>query len=131
MSAADVARRIPKEFMNERLEPDLLRTFQDFHSFLQTGQHAPPKKEAKLQYGRVIRLCGKKRQVGGAGLIAPEDNPTRPVRFYGSSYGNETITKKMRVFFVVKECMQGEIADFVTPADVPQAGKASGSFELI
>ena len=126
LSAADVARRIPKEFMNERLEPDLLRTFQDFLSFLQTGQHAPPKKEAKLQYGRVISFRevrviagddGKKRQVGGDGLIAPEDNPTSPVRFCRSSYGKEKITKKMRVSFVAKECMQGEIADFVSPAD--------------
>ena len=85
-----------------------------------------PKKKAKLQYGRVISFKevreidgngGKKRQVGGDGWISPEDNPTSPVCFYRSSYGNEKITKKMRVFFVVKECMQGEIADFVTPAD--------------
>ena len=126
LSAADVAKRIPKDFMNERLEPDLLRTFQDFHSFLQTGQHAPPKKEAKLQYGRVISFRevrviagddGKKRQVGGDGLIAPEDNATSPVRFCRLSYGKEKITKKMRVSFVAKECMQGEIAEFVSPTD--------------
>ena len=126
LSAADVAKRIPEDFMNERLESDLLRTFQDFHSFLQTGQHAPPKKEAKLQYGRVISFRevrviygddGKKRQVGGDGLIAPEDNATSPVRFCRSSYGKEKITKKMRVSFVAKECMQGEIAEFVSPTD--------------
>ena len=126
LSEAEVASRIPKEFMNEMLEPDLLRTFQDFHAFLQTGQHAPPKKKAQVQYGHVICFKevreiegddGKKRQVGGDGLIAPEDNPTRPVRFRRSSYGKEQITKKMRVSFVAKECMQGEIAEFVSPTD--------------
>ena len=60
---------------------------------------------------------GKKRQVGGDGLISPEDNPTSPIFFYRSAYGNEKITKTMRVSCVAKECMQGEIADFVSPAD--------------
>ena len=163
LSAADVASLIPKEFMNARLEPELLRIFQDFHFFLQTGQRPSvvglteegewvtqsdlksrckdekaarkawkrctpinPKKKAKIQFGQVVSFRdvewidgsdGKRRQVGGEGVISPEDDPTSLVSFYRSSYGREQITKKMRVSFVARECMQGVIADFVSPAD--------------
>ena len=161
LSAADVARRIPKEFMNEGPELDLLRVFQDFHFFLLTGESRAvlgfteegecvtqsdlmsrfkdetaarrawarctplfQKKRARLEYGHVVGFKevmeidgngGKRRRLGGDGWISPEDDPRSPLCFYRSSYGNEKLTISMRVCFVVKECMQGEIADFVTP----------------
>ena len=56
---------------------------------------------------------GKKRQVKGNGLFFLEDSLTSPVFFYRAAYGNEKITKLMRVSFLAKECMEGQIADFV------------------
>ena len=166
LSAADVARRIPKEFMNEGPELDLLRVFQDFHFFLLTGESRAvlgfteegecvtqsdlmsrfkdetaarqawarctplfQKKRARLEYGHVVGFKevmeidgngGKRRRLGGDGRISPEDDPRYPLCFFRSSYGEgEKLAVGMRVCYVVKECMQGEIADFVTPADDP------------